>query len=86
MAYRTEIERALDEIISEETGKKFQGIAVVHAKLRDSGSREISTATHLPFAPQGFGNFPRLDQAFCAQPEIFLFGCTSSGAPGRHRS
>jgi hypothetical protein len=34
MAYRTEIERALDEIISEETGKKFQGIAVVHAKQK----------------------------------------------------
>ena len=32
MAYRTEIERALDEMISEETGEKFQGIAVVHAK------------------------------------------------------
>ena len=34
MAYRTEIERALDEMISEETGKKFQGIAVVHAKQK----------------------------------------------------
>ncbi|MGC2475814.1 MAG: ATP-binding protein, partial [Candidatus Sulfotelmatobacter sp.] len=32
--YRTEIERALDEMISEETGKKFQGIAVVHAKQK----------------------------------------------------
>ncbi len=34
MAYRTEIERALDEMISEETGKKFQGIAVVNAKQK----------------------------------------------------
>lgn len=34
MAYRTEIERALDEMTSEETGKKFQGIAVVHAKQK----------------------------------------------------
>jgi hypothetical protein len=34
MAYRSEIERALDEMISEETGKKFQGIAVVHAKQK----------------------------------------------------
>ncbi len=34
MAYRTEIERALDEMISDETGKKFQGIAVVHAKQK----------------------------------------------------
>lgn len=31
MAYRTEVERALDEMISEE---KFQGIAVVHAKQK----------------------------------------------------
>ena len=34
MAYRIEIERALDEMISEETGNKFQGIAVVHAKQK----------------------------------------------------
>lgn len=34
MAYRSEIERALDEMISEETGKKLQGIAVVHAKQK----------------------------------------------------
>jgi len=34
MAYRTEIERALDEMISDETGKKFQGLAVVHAKKK----------------------------------------------------
>src|ERR1700722_5812897 len=34
MAYRTEIARALDEMISDETGKKFQGIAVVHAKQK----------------------------------------------------
>lgn len=34
MAYRTEIERALDEMISDETGKKFQGLAVVHARQR----------------------------------------------------
>ena len=34
MAYRTQIELALDEMISEETGKKFQGIAVVHAKQK----------------------------------------------------
>src|SRR6266568_6153735 len=34
MAYRTEIERALDEMISDETGKKFQGLAVVHAKQK----------------------------------------------------
>lgn len=31
MAYRTEVERALDEMISEE---KFQGIAVVHAEQK----------------------------------------------------
>jgi hypothetical protein len=43
--------------------------------VRDSGSREISTATHLLFAPRGFGNFPRLDQAFAERHEIFLFGC-----------
>jgi len=34
MAYRTQIELALDEMISDETGKKFQGIAVVHAKQK----------------------------------------------------
>jgi hypothetical protein len=34
LAYWTEIERALDEMISEETGEKFQGIAVVHAKQK----------------------------------------------------
>ncbi len=34
MAYRSEIERALDEMISDETGKKFQGLAVVHAKQK----------------------------------------------------
>src|SRR5882672_3085086 len=34
MAYRTEIERALNEMISDETGKKFQGLAVVHAKQK----------------------------------------------------
>jgi hypothetical protein len=33
---------------------------------------EISTATHLPFVPRGFGNFPRLDQAFAARHEIFF--------------
>jgi hypothetical protein len=32
MAYRTEIELALDEMISDETGMRFQGIAVIHAK------------------------------------------------------
>ena len=34
MAYRTQIELALDEMISDETGKKFQGLAVVHAKQK----------------------------------------------------
>jgi hypothetical protein len=34
MAYRSEIARALDEMISDETGKKFQGLAVVHAKQK----------------------------------------------------
>jgi hypothetical protein len=34
MAYRSEIERALDETISDEAGKKFQGLAVVHAKQK----------------------------------------------------
>ena len=32
MAYRTEIELALDEMISDETGMKFQGVAVIHAQ------------------------------------------------------
>ncbi len=32
--YRTEIERALDEIISNEEGMRFQGLAVVLAKLK----------------------------------------------------
>jgi energy-coupling factor transporter ATP-binding protein EcfA2 len=30
MAYRSEIERALDEMVSDETGMKFQGLAVLH--------------------------------------------------------
>lgn len=34
MAYRREIERALDELISDEAGNKFQGIAVVHAQKK----------------------------------------------------
>lgn len=34
MAYRSQIELALDEMISDETGKKFQGLAVVHAKQK----------------------------------------------------
>ena len=34
MAYRSEIERALDEMISDETGNKFQGLAVVHAQQK----------------------------------------------------
>jgi hypothetical protein len=34
MAYRTEIERALDEMISDEGGNKFQGIAVVRAQQK----------------------------------------------------
>jgi len=34
MAYRTEIERALDEMISDETGKKFQGLGVINARQK----------------------------------------------------
>ena len=34
MALRTEIEKALDEIISNEEGMKFQGLAVVLAKIK----------------------------------------------------
>src|SRR5262245_44058528 len=34
MAYRTEIELALDEMISDETGMRFQGIAVIHAQQK----------------------------------------------------
>lgn len=34
MAYRSEIEKALDELISEEAGMKFQGLAVVLAKQK----------------------------------------------------
>ena len=34
MAYRTEIERALDEMISDEVGNKFQGLAVVRAQQK----------------------------------------------------
>jgi hypothetical protein len=32
MAYRSEIELALDEMISDETGMRFQGLAVIHAQ------------------------------------------------------
>jgi hypothetical protein len=34
MAYRTEIELALDEMISDETGMRFQGLAVIHAQQK----------------------------------------------------
>lgn len=34
MAFRTEIQRALNEMISDETGKKFQGLAVLHARQK----------------------------------------------------
>jgi hypothetical protein len=34
MAYRSEIELALDEMISDETGMRFQGIAVIHAQQK----------------------------------------------------
>ena len=34
MAYRSEIERALNEMISDEAGNKFQGIAVVRAQQK----------------------------------------------------
>ena len=34
MAYRSEIERALDEMISDETGMRFQGLAVIHAQQK----------------------------------------------------
>ena len=34
MAYRTEIERALDEMIFDEAGNKFQGLAVVGAQQK----------------------------------------------------
>lgn len=34
MAYRTEIERALNEMISDETGMRFQGLAVVHGQKK----------------------------------------------------
>ena len=34
MAYRSEIERALDEMISDEAGMKFQGLAVVHGQKK----------------------------------------------------
>jgi len=34
MAYRTEIELALDEMISDETGMRFQGVAVIHAQQK----------------------------------------------------
>jgi tetratricopeptide (TPR) repeat protein len=34
MAYRTEIERALNEMISDEVGNKFQGLAVVRAQQK----------------------------------------------------
>src|SRR5215813_11172246 len=34
MAYRTEIELALDEMISDETGMRFQGIAVIHEQQK----------------------------------------------------
>jgi len=34
MAHRTDIERALDKIISNEEGMRFQGLAVVLAKQK----------------------------------------------------
>jgi hypothetical protein len=34
MAYRSEIERALDEMISDEGGMKFQGLAVINARQK----------------------------------------------------
>src|ERR1017187_4506290 len=34
MAYRTEIECALNEMISEEAGMKFQGLAVIHGQKK----------------------------------------------------
>lgn len=34
MAYRIEVERALDEMISDETGNRFQGLAVIHAQQK----------------------------------------------------
>ena len=34
MAYRSEIARALDEMASDETGMKFQGLAVVHGQKK----------------------------------------------------
>ena len=34
MAYRSEIERALNEMISDETGMRFQGLAVVHGQKK----------------------------------------------------
>lgn len=34
MAYRSEIIRALDELVVDEVGMRFQGIAVVHAKRK----------------------------------------------------
>jgi hypothetical protein len=34
MAYRSEIERALNEMMSDETGMKFQGLAVLHGEKK----------------------------------------------------
>lgn len=34
MAYRSEIELVLDEMISDETGMRFQGLAVIHAQQK----------------------------------------------------
>jgi hypothetical protein len=34
MPYRTEVEKALDELVAEEAGMKFQGLAVVLAKQK----------------------------------------------------
>src|SRR5690349_10849511 len=60
---RTEIQKALDDLISNEEGMKFQGLAVVLAKKRwpdliacerkkDKGADAIAKA---PFAAEGVG-------------------------------
>jgi hypothetical protein len=44
MPYRTEIEKALDELIADEAGMKFQGLAVVLAK--QERSRLVASERH----------------------------------------
>ena len=45
MAYRSEIERALNEIISDARGQKFQGLAVIHRPTEVAAACSLVSAT-----------------------------------------